>query len=246
MNKIFVFDIDGTLTPARKPIEPEFAAYFNRFCKFNDVYLCTGSDWTKVREQIPERILSNVKGVFTCSGNSYWFGKFLMGREDFSLRKEFSPPISLLKDLEKFVSASKCPKKTSLHIETRVGMLNFSTVGRNCSDLERKEYAAWDGETGERKKIVDFLSNKYPELSFNIGGEISIDIHPKGWDKSHAIKTIKTWNPKSNIYFFGDRIREGGNDMPAAMALGPLDRAYPVEGPQETQKILETMFSASC
>ena len=43
----------------------------------------------------------------------------------------------------------------------------------------------------ERKKISTFIKHKFPDLDAVIGGQISIDIYPKGNDKSQVIKRIK-------------------------------------------------------
>ena len=45
--KKFIFDVDGTLTPSRKKITPEFFDEFFQFTEENDVYLVTGSDRDK-------------------------------------------------------------------------------------------------------------------------------------------------------------------------------------------------------
>ena len=48
----YIFDVDGTLTPARKQMKLDFMAYFLKFeCK-HDVYLVTGSDRQKTVEQL--------------------------------------------------------------------------------------------------------------------------------------------------------------------------------------------------
>ena len=50
--KKFIFDVDGTLTPARKQIDGEFLPFFSEFAARNDVYLVTGSDRDKTLEQL--------------------------------------------------------------------------------------------------------------------------------------------------------------------------------------------------
>ena len=48
----YIFDIDGTLTPSRLPIDPKFSIFFTQWIKNKDVYLVTGSDKEKTIEQI--------------------------------------------------------------------------------------------------------------------------------------------------------------------------------------------------
>ena len=47
---IYIFDIDGTLTPSRNPINPVFKTFFQHFVKNNRVWLVTGSDKDKTIE----------------------------------------------------------------------------------------------------------------------------------------------------------------------------------------------------
>ena len=47
MSKIFIFDVDGTLTPSRQPINKECQKFFKEWIKKNKFYLVTGSDIVK-------------------------------------------------------------------------------------------------------------------------------------------------------------------------------------------------------
>ena len=89
----------------------------------------------------------------------------------------------------------------------------------------------WDNEKEERKNIVHELSNKYPAISFSVGGEISIDILPKGRDKSQALGDMK----EGKNIFIGDRCGLGGNDFEIATMS---DKHYNVESWEQTNEIL--------
>ena len=69
---IYLFDVDGTLTPSRQGIDKKFAVWFSKFCERESVYLVTGSDKPKTLEQIGPVIYNRCKGVYQCSGNEYW------------------------------------------------------------------------------------------------------------------------------------------------------------------------------
>ena len=56
----FIFDVDGTLTPSRKKINPQFALWFLYFSQNNTVSLVTGSDNPKTLEQIGPEICMSV------------------------------------------------------------------------------------------------------------------------------------------------------------------------------------------
>jgi phosphomannomutase len=124
-------------------------------------------------------------------------------------------------------------------------MLNFSTVGRNCTLEERQQYFEWDNKVGERKKIAKEIRDGWPDLDAVIGGQISIDIYPKGNDKSQILDIIKQERlvEPDEYIFIGDRMEKGGNDYPLAQLLQNQDKpygyTYETEGPEHTQRILE-------
>jgi phosphomannomutase len=90
-------------------------------------------------------------------------------------------------------------------IEFRMGMLNVSPIGRNCSHEERNEFEKYDKEHGVRAKMVKVLEEKFGDsfnLKFSIGGQISFDVFPKGWDKTYALQHVSQF---TEIHFFGDK-----------------------------------------
>src|SRR6056300_963266 len=72
IRKKYVFDVDGTLTPSRGRINEDFRLWFTDFCIHNDVYLVTGSDYEKTREQLGDYLLRWPIFVYNCSGSDVW------------------------------------------------------------------------------------------------------------------------------------------------------------------------------
>ena len=70
--KCFLFDVDGTLTKPREAMEAKFADLFESWVSEKYVYLVSGSDLSKIKEQIPNNILKKCKGIFPCMGNEFW------------------------------------------------------------------------------------------------------------------------------------------------------------------------------
>ena len=48
MKQTYIFDVDGTLTVPRQPIEPLFAKFFLEFARHRSVVLVPGSDLGKL------------------------------------------------------------------------------------------------------------------------------------------------------------------------------------------------------
>lgn len=206
MNK-FIFDIDGTLTPSRQTINPEFKKFFLEFCINNDVYLVTGSDYAKVQEQLGDDLLRWPITVYACSGNDVW------AKGEQIRSKEWTLPEEPRRLLQSWLDVSRFPLRTGNHFEDRPGTCNFSVVGRNATLGERKLYVQHDRDNRERETIALQFNMLYGEsITATIGGETGIDIYPVGWDKAQIINDFDLKADK--LYFFGDRMETGGNDYP--------------------------------
>ena len=246
MNKIFIFDVDGTLTPSRQKMTKEFKDFFSIWSALNTFYLVTGSDLPKLQEQMDGLDIES-QGIFTCCGNEFWQSDPAVHPKhcDLIYERKFKPPKDLIKYLEQQLEKSKYPVRAGNHIEDRETLLNFSIVGRDCSLEERLEYHKYDTNNKEREKITEFIREEWPELDAVIGGQISIDIYPKGNDKSQILNIIqqeRLVEPDEYI-FIGDKTEKGGNDYPLAQLMKKTDNCsyYQTDGPEQTQKILEKL-----
>ena len=241
MSKIYIFDVDGTLTPSRLQMTEEFAKFFDKWSERNKYYLVTGSDLNKTKEQLPLAYIDRAQAIFTCCGNQMWRNNKLIYNNKFELTSK------LKNTLEVILMSNQYPHRYGNHIEDRGSMVNFSIVGRNCTQEQREHFFKWDNEKDERKKISAFIKHKFKDLDAVIGGQISIDIYPKGMDKSQIIEHIEDIEEKycpDKYIFIGDRTMEGGNDYPLAKLMtGKSFRDfYQTEGPEQTQKILESLI----
>ena len=229
----YIFDIDGTLTPSRLPINTEFKAFFLNWLKDKNVYLVTGSDKDKTVEQIGYEIWSSVKRVYQSCGNQIWEKGKLIKEIEFYLNEEMK-----LK-LNHFLETTLWKEKFGNHFEQRMGLVNFSIIGRNCPQDKREEYYKWDQQKKERQQICKEIMNTFPNTEASVGGQISIDIYEKGGNKSQVLDEIK-----DPIYFFGDKMEEGGNDYPIAHRLQKENREhtlFKVNSPAETWRILKKL-----
>ena len=231
MDRIFIFDIDGTLTPSRLQMTEKFSKFFDKWSSKNKYYLVTGSDLDKTKEQLPIAYIDRAEAIFTCCGNQMWRDNELIYDNKFELSTK------LKNSLEVVLMSSPYPHRYGNHIEDRGSMVNFSIVGRNCTQEQREDFFKWDNEKGERKKISTFLKHKFKDLDAVLGGQISIDIYPKGMDKSQIIKHIDF----NECIFIGDRTEKGGNDYPLAKLMEETNNCkyFQTEGPEQTMEILQ-------
>lgn len=206
----FIFDVDGTLTPSRQPIDKRFAVWFRDFCNSNEVYLVTGSDRPKTIEQIGETIYNKCQRVYNCNGNDVWEKDVNVRTNDWVLPEDAHEWLSIQ------LTESDFKIRTGLHFEHRPGMVNFSVVGRNANNEQRADYFKYDTLTNERNIIAKNFNFLFPNIKATVGGETGIDISPVATDKAQI---IKDFGPQDKTYFFGDRMDEDGNDYPLAQVV---------------------------
>uniref|UniRef100_A0A4X2KL17 Phosphomannomutase n=1 Tax=Vombatus ursinus TaxID=29139 RepID=A0A4X2KL17_VOMUR len=108
------------------------------------------------------------------------------------------------------------------------------------SDFEKVQEQLGDNEN-IRQKFVSDLQKTFEGkgLTFSIGGQISFDIFPNGWDKRYCLTFVENDGYKT-IYFFGDKTMPGGNDY--EIYTDSRTVGYSVTSPADTQKICEELF----
>ena len=223
----YLFDVDGTLTPSRLPINKDFEQFFLKWMKGKNVYLVTGSDKDKTIEQVGEKIWFNVTRAYQSCGNAVYEKGKLIRQSDFKLDVELQRMLFTLQ------ACSDWKHHHGNHIEERIGLVNYSTIGRNCDQSSRNAYYDWDQLKGERKLFCKMIEDTFPHLEASIGGEISIDIYPKGQNKAQVLNDLE-----GPITFFGDRCEPGGNDYPIVLRIEDKHTVYNVKNWKETYKIL--------
>ena len=227
--KKFIFDVDGTLTPSRKKIDPKFHKFLMDFSSNNDVYFVTGSDRAKTLEQVTPELYNNCKRVYNCSGSDVYEGDKNVYRDDWEL------PEDVKKFLHDELDYSQFSIRNGLHIETRPGGVNFSILGRGEGE-GRDEYMKWDKRTNERRDIAARLKNQFPNLEVQIGGQTGLDLAPLGANKSQILRDFQWFH---SLYFYGDMMEPGQNDYPLGIMVDKRGGyVYNVEDYKETWRLL--------
>lgn len=212
---IFIFDVDGTLTPSRSTIDENFGKWFRQWVlkqqnHGNQIWLITGSDLPKTQEQLGNTICNQVNRLYNCMGNT------LYKHGEFEYQNEFNPPQELINYLKEQIDSSNYPYRYGQHIEHRPGMLNFSIVGRGAVGDQRTEYYMWDQGNKERETIATEINTRFKSENIValVGGETGLDISYAGWDKGQIFEHID-----QRAVFFGDRMDPAGNDYPLSSKL---------------------------
>ena len=141
-----------------------------------------------------------------------------------------------------YLSKVDCPVKRGTFIEYRTGMLNICPVGRSCSQQERDEFEIFDKTAKVRETMVSVLEKEFGSrfnLKFSIGGQISFDVFPIGWDKTYCLQFVEKVG-YDEIHFFGDKTAKGGNDY--EIFNDPRVKGHTVTSPADTMKQCKELF----
>lgn len=252
MTVLVLFDVDGTLTLPRKKIQHDMLEKLKQLSSLNnvDIGIVGGSNLEKQKEQIGDENFNMFKWIFAenglqafCDGKEIHLQNLVTKLGQTNYTKLINICLNELSQIDN-------PIKTGTFIEYRNGMINVSPIGRNCTQEQRDAFYAKDKIYNWRKKLIQRIKDKWenykwfenvsniPELTFSIGGQISFDVFPLGWDKTYCLQFVKEKYEK--IYFFGDKTMEGGNDYEI---YNHLDTSgYSVTSPQDTIKFINKIF----
>lgn len=133
------------------------------------------------------------------------------------------------------------PVQRGTFVEFRNGMFNVSPIGRNCSQEERDEFEQYDKQHHIRENLIETLKAAFPDypLQYSVGGQISFDVFPKGWDKTYCLQFLQ--KEYDEIHFFGDKTSVGGNDY--EIYNDPRTKGHSVKTYLDTIAILNDMIA---
>ncbi|KAK4049535.1 Phosphomannomutase 1 [Microbotryomycetes sp. JL201] len=260
---ICLFDVDGTLTPARRSAAPEMLEVLKQVRQKAVIGFVGGSDLPKITEQLAingQEITDDFDFCFAENGltaiklgqtlESQSFIKWI-GEEKYK---------KLVRFVLHYVADLDIPIKRGTFIEFRNafrrsvvtlredfdemsvnGPADSRLWSHNYSVQERDEFEKYDKVHKVRAAFVEALKKEFADygLTYSIGGQISFDVFPAGWDKTYALKHIANEGFKE-IHFFGDKTYQGGNDY----EIYTDDRTigHSVTSPQDTMNELRQLF----
>jgi phosphomannomutase len=251
-NTIALFDVDKTLTPARGNATPEMLDLLARLRQKVVIGYVGGSNFPKQQEQLGDPAGVDVRELFDfCFPENgltaYKLGEPLpstsfiqwIGEEKYK---------ELVRFILHYIADLEIPVKRGTFLEFRNGMINVSPIGRNASTQERNDYEKFDLEHKVREKFVGALKEKFGHLglTFSIGGQISFDVFPTGWDKTYCLGHLEAEAKKpdgityKDIHFFGDKTFPGGNDY--EIYEDPRTIGHSVTGPDDTMRQIKEIF----
>ena len=229
-----LFDVDGTLTVPRKEADDVMKAFMRALKTKVTVGIVGGSDLVKISEQLGEGAEKEYDYLFAENGLVAFKHGELLAKQSLKAFLGEDKLKTFLNFVLHYVADLDIPIKRGTFIEFRAGMLNVSPIGRNCSQEERDEFERFDKEAGVRATMVEVLREKFADygLTYSIGGQISFDVFPQGWDKTYCLQFVE--KDFDVIHFFGDKTYKGGNDHEIFESEKTI--GHTVTSPEDTRK----------
>lgn len=212
---LYLFDVDGTLTKPRQVISEELKQFLvNEVKPKVALGLVSGSDYSKVAEQMDgEKAIALFDYVFCENGLMYFRKGQLVSAQSILKHLGEQTLQKVINFALNYMSTLELPTKRGNFVEFRTGMINFCPVGRSCSQAERDQFVQYDTAHKVRETFVKALQSEFASsgLTFALGGQISVDVFPHGWDKTYCLRHVES-EKYEEIHFFGDKTAPGGND----------------------------------
>ena len=250
---IVLFDMDGTLTEARKPFAPFLSSPLWSLSQIADIGIVTGSDMDYVSEQMSSLIENHSirysLHILPCNGTKWYIPPEFPSQEhslNHSVEMEKQIGVSSYRKLLEVLIRKQWDMVdydiplTGHFISCRGSMINWSPSGRNANEGQRKRFKKFDKNYGLRNSLLTRLKVALHHeeienlLTVKLGGDTSFDIYPRGWDKTYALRHFSD----RNVWFVGDRAHSPkGNDYEIFQACG--SRSFHTTGPEETKEVIE-------
>lgn len=251
---VIVFDLDGTLTPTKAPMDSQMAALMIQLLAVKKVAVIGGGKYgifkTQLLQQLnaPKPLLKNLF-LFPATATSFYVYKsgwkniyalHLSKEERNKIKKAFH-------DVFEDTGYTHPQKVYGKVIEDRGTQITFSALGQDVVAILGKKRGVplkvkWLRDHRDIKmKMTQLLAKLLPELEVHAAGFTSIDITRKGIDKAYGLQQIKNHLHVGikDMLFVGDAIFPGGNDY--QIVKTGVDY-IPVSGPAQTKNIIRTLI----
>lgn len=248
MNKLIIFDLDGTLAESKQALTGEMAGQIAKLLAKTRVAIVSGGALSQFLKQVVAQLpvdanLANLYLLPTSGAALYEF------RDD-NWKKIYEERLSE-KDKDTIEAAmTTAMKETGIihladqswgeRIEYRGGDVTLSALGQQAPIKLKKE---WDPKHAKRHALRDAIAERLPEFSVGIGGITSIDVTKKGIDKAYGIRKLceRLGIAESEALYVGDELESGGNDE-AVYKTEVETKA--VASPSDTARLIETLLKS--
>jgi len=253
---IIFFDMDGTLTEPRGSLSEKVLQSLRKLSSHAEIGIVTGSSFEYMKQQIGVLLRDELRfrlHLLPCNGTIYYAPIHVKTEHSFELAHECNMEKELGSEKFNYLMQELIYRQAAIigysdfpltghFIDYRGSMINWCPIGRNAKTIEREKFKTFLEKNEnfrnwqisilkERLSLKDMMDS----LELKLGGDTSVDIYPKGWDKTYALKHF----PDLTVWFVGDRCTGSGNDKEIYDFLKKDNRAFETTSPERTVEIIE-------
>lgn len=207
MKKLICFDLDGTLTQHRSPLEKESRELLDILCKKYKVIMVGAGNAERIYAQMGEYPI-DIIGNYGMQESKIIDGKFTVVKQVCSNPNKdfFIENIRYLR--QKYGYTEYKGEEVEFH---KTGMVTFPLLGTKADIADK---IAFDPTREKRKVLYPEVLEIFKDYAVYIGGSSSFDFAEKQYNKYDAIMTYAKENgyTKDEILFVGDDFGDGGGD----------------------------------
>ena len=216
-NKLLIFDLDGTLTQHRSPLEAKNRAILEALDKKYKIIMVGAGGTERIYNQM-QQFPIDILGNYGMEESKMIDGKFTIVRQSISHvdKQFFIEKTNYLR--QKYGYTEYKGDSIEFHAS---GMVTFPFLGTKAEIADK---IAFDPDRAKRRvlypEVLEIFGDKYTVF---IGGSSSFDFSEKRFNKYDAIMSYAAENgyEKDEILYVGDDFGDGGGD--SHVRLGGLD-----------------------
>lgn len=209
MIKLVAFDLDGTLTQHKTPLDDKNRAVLEALAKKYSLVMAGAGQCRRIFNQMghfPIDVIGNY-GLQYCRYDAN-LGDLVTER-DLTLpcdRESVDARVTYLR--EKYGFTSFAGDSVEFHPS---GCVTFAILGTKA---KQEDKLAFDPDISRRRAIYDEVCQLFPEYVVFVGGSSSFDMAPKPYNKYYALDLYCKEKGFSHdeVVFVGDDYGRGGND----------------------------------
>ena len=209
MIKLIAFDLDGTLTQHKTPLDEKNKAVLDRLSRKYKLLMVGAGQCRRIFNQLdgfPIDIIGNY-------GMQY--AKYNPETKDIDMvydiqekcdKEETEKKVTFLREKHGFTEFAG--ENVEYHIS---GCITFPVLGTKAAQADK---LAFDPDRKKRRAFYDEVKELFPDYNVFVGGSSSFDMAPKPYNKYHALAKYCEENgiAHDEVVFVGDDYGIGGND----------------------------------
>ena len=208
MIKLVAFDLDGTLTQHKTPLDPKNKRVLDALAKKYSLLMVGAGSCERIHKQMgeyPIDIIGNYGLQFAEYDKST--GKLKMVRDlSFDCDREAAEEkISILRQKHGFTEYSG--KSVEYHAS---GCITFPILGTTA---KQEDKLSFDPDRKKRRAFLNEVRELFPEYTVFVGGSSSFDMAPKPYNKYYALDLYCKEHGLTHdqVAYIGDDYGLGGN-----------------------------------